>query len=127
MSLPRASRIMEFTPLFPFQNDAERLERYCKLPLHIGVGRVASHGDPNHPLAQLYEHLRGLSGQTALNLAELRFDARFLMPATGNLLIILRGSAEDRLPHNFGEGLTVTGNSPEGPFELHCPRYYVKA
>lgn len=89
---------------YPLDVDSDFLVRHCKLPPHVGVGRVAQHG----PSAS-------------------EFNATFLHPATGPALILLRGPAEAGLNRNFGEGLTVAGRSADGPFELRCPRYYVRS
>ena len=55
------------------------------------------------------------------------FSATFLFPAGGSGLILLNGEAADRFHRNFGEGLTIKGDSPDGPFELLCPYFYVRA
>jgi hypothetical protein len=113
---------MDETALFPFADDTDWLLRYCKLPLHSGIGRVDRHGDPDHPLARMIRKLQQSNEQ-----AEPEFAAGFFLPAAGNCRIFLRWPGEHRLSRNFGEGLTVTGDSLDGPFRLHCPRYYVKA
>ena len=61
-------------------------------------------------------------GPSGLEHAEPKFEASFLVPPAGNCLVFLCWPGEGRLSRNFGEGLTVIGNSPEGPFRLFCPR-----
>ena len=114
------------TALFPFADDAEWLLRHCKLPLHTGVGKVDRHGSPENPIARMARQMRQTMGQTDLEHAEPEFEASFLVPPAGNCLVFLRWPGEGRLSRNFGEGLTVIGNSLEGPFRLVCPEYYVK-
>jgi hypothetical protein len=111
------------TAVYPFTEDADRLLRYCKLPLHTGVGRVPHHGDPDHPLGQVFKQM-GLSEQEPL---DTELSATFLVPVSGNCLILLRWPGETTLGRAFGKGLTVSGDSPDGPFCLTCPRYYVRA
>jgi len=114
------------TMLFPFADDTEWLLRHCKLPLHTGVGKVDRHGKPENPLACVADQTRQTMGQTDLEHAEPKFEAGFLVPPAGNCLVFLRWPGEGRLGRNFGEGLTVIGNSLEGPFRLICPQYYIK-
>lgn len=116
---------MDETSLSPFSDDAAWLLRHSKLPLHIGVGTVERHGNPDHPLAQMVHRFRQASGQPEPAKAE--FAASFLVPATGNCRVFLRSPGDDRLNRDFGEGLIVEGDSPDGRFRLFCPRYYVKA
>src|SRR3954454_4094755 len=108
--------------LFPLADDAKWLLRHCKLPLHTGIGEVHRHGSPNNPLTRMVHLVRQANGQTDIEHA---FEASFLVPAAGNCLIFLRWPGEGRLNRDFGEGLTVTGNSSEGPFQLTCPQYYI--
>jgi hypothetical protein len=111
------------TAVYPFTEDADRLLRYCKLPPHTGVGRVPHHGDPDHPLGQVFEQM-GLSEQEPL---DHELPATFRVPATGNCLILFRWPGESTLGRDFGKGLTVSGDGPDGPFNLTCPSYYVRA
>jgi hypothetical protein len=53
--------------------------------------------------------------------------ATFVVPASGDALILLRGPAAKQLSQNFGQGLTIKGDSCEGAFELSCPSFYVRA
>src|SRR5262249_45800647 len=100
-----------------------------KLPLHSGPGRVASHGDGvSHPLVEAFQRTRKLSGQNDEPEApEQGFSASFLVPADGNCLFFLRWPSASRLVRHMGRGLTISGESPFGPFELICPEYYVRA
>lgn len=107
--------------LFPFELDADWLQRYCKLPLHSGVGRVDQHGNPNHPLAEMSRLIRKGTGQTDPISNE--FVVSFLVPATGNLRIFLKWPNGEGLNLNHGEGLSVSGQGSDGPFRLHCPHY----
>jgi hypothetical protein len=111
---------------FPFADDTEWLLRHCKLPLHAGVGNVDRHGNAVDPLARMISKTRQAMGQANLEHTEPQFEASFLVPATGNCLVFLRWPGKGRLSQNVGEGLTVIGNSPEGPFRLTCPQYYIK-
>src|SRR4051794_2365567 len=115
---------MAETTLFPFADETEWLLRHCKLPLHTGIGEVMRHGNPDDPVSRMVRRARQAMGQTDLEHAERQFEASFLVPAAGNCLVFLHWPVEGRLNRNFGEGLTVIGNSPEGPFRLTCPHYY---
>jgi len=118
---------MDETAIFPFAADIEWLLRYCKPPLHVGVGKVDVHGDPENPVARMVRQTRQAMGQTDLVHADPEFAASFLVPPAGNCLIFVRWPGDGRMSRNFGEGLTVIGDGPDGPFRLACPHYYVKA
>jgi hypothetical protein len=115
---------MDNAALCPFLDDADWLQRYCKLPLHTGVGTVRQHGDPNSQFAQMARRVRQANGNPEPAPAE--FAADFFVPSSGNCRIFLRWAGESELSRNFGEGMTVTGDSAEGPFRLEVPRYYVE-
>lgn len=66
-------------------------------------------------------------GRRMVALSELDFEASCLVPATGNCMILLRNQSECLPSRNWGGGLTITGDSPDGKFELTCPQFYVKA
>jgi hypothetical protein len=116
---------MDQSAFFPFVEDADRLERYCKLPLHSGVGSIAVHGDPNHPIAQMARQIRKASGITDPEPTPAEFAASFLVPATGNCVVLLRWPGASPLSQNFGQELTVCGDSQDGPFRFICPAYYI--
>lgn len=116
---------MDETFLFPFDFDTDWLSRYSKLPLHTGVGKVDRHGDPS--AARLVREMRHAMGETDLERAEQEFSASFFVPPAGNCLVFLRWPHEGRLSRDFGEGLSVMGHCVDGPFQLTCPVYYVKA
>ncbi len=98
--------------LYPFDDEEGRLERHCKLPLHVGVASLERHGQPiGHQVELPVQHL----------------SAGFLVPAQGDCLIFLRSSGPDRLSRNFGAGLVINGECQEGPFEFRCPQYYVRS
>src|SRR4051794_17569095 len=118
---------MDDIPLSPFADDVAWLSRYCKLPLHTGVGKVAQHGSVDHPLSRLAQRMRQSTGQVDTQHAELEFAASFLVPPAGNCLVFLRWPGNGRLSRDFGAGLTVAGDSPDGPFRLTCPQYHIKA
>src|SRR5690349_9528322 len=104
--------------LFPFADGAAWQSQYCKLPLHTGAGSVVRHGST----VGLIRRMQQMTGEE-----EPKFEASFLVPPAGNCLISLRWPDEGGLSRNFGEGLTVVGESPEGPFRLFCPQYYIKS
>jgi hypothetical protein len=118
---------MDISPLYPFQEEAERLERHCKLPLHFGTGRVTSQHDADDPLQQAFRHWQRVSGCQTPQASEVEFAASCLVPATGNCLIFLRNQSSVQLNRVFGEGLTITGDNADGPFKLSCPHFYVSA
>jgi hypothetical protein len=118
---------MDEAALFPFADDTAWLVRHAKLPLHTGVGRVFRHGHPDHPFMGMVHKLRQAIGQADLKPEEQEFAASFFVPTAGNGLVFLQWSGEGRLSRNFGEGLTVAGDSPDGSFSFICPQYYVKA
>jgi hypothetical protein len=118
---------MDESPLFPFAKESEDLQRHCKLPLHSGVGSIGAHGDQNEPIAQMVRQIQQALGTSPRNEAEREFAGSFLVPATGNCLIFLRWPSNCPLSRNFGEDLTITGNSEDGPFRFSCPSYYVQA
>lgn len=115
------------SPLHPLQEETGRLERHCKLPLHIGIGRVRSQADLHHPLQKAIQHWKRISGKRTLSPAEVEFNASCLVPATGNCLIFLRNQSGLRLNRVFGEGLIIQGDSADGRFDLICPQFYIKA
>ena len=116
---------MPMPALFPLHEDADRLLRHAKLPPHTGVGVVESHGDIDHPgLKQLRQCADQVNNDTA---PALQLDVTCLVPASGDCLLIVNSLRRNPLSRNFGEGLSVMGESPDGPFELHCPTYYVNA
>lgn len=118
---------MDETQLVPFADDSDWLLRYCKLPLHTGIGRVDRHGDPDGPVARMIRRFRQSNEQGESEKTQAEFAANFFLPAAGNCRVFLRWPDEGRLNRSIGEGLTVIGNSMDGPFRLTCPRYYVKA
>ncbi len=117
---------MDQLAIFPFLEDFDTLQRFCKLPLHSGIGKVVSHGNPNPPLAEVPRQVREAMGKTQAEPAEQDFRASFLVPATGNSLLFLHWHSRCPLSRNFGQGLTITGDGPDGPFQLECPQYYVR-
>src|SRR6185437_4145682 len=118
--------IMDLPAIFPFIEDLDRLERYCKLPLHSGIGQIAGHGDPNHPLTVAFSRAREAMGDSRPDPTEQPFAASFLIPGTRNWLLFFRWPADRPLSRHFEHGLTVTGDSPHGPFRLKCPQFYVR-
>jgi hypothetical protein len=118
---------MDNAPLYPFQEEAGRLERHCKLPLHIGTGRLDTQADSGPPLQEAFQHWQRNFGNRTPKPSEVEFTASCLIPATGNCLIFLRNQSGVRLNRVPGEGLTITGESPDGLFELICPQFYVEA
>jgi hypothetical protein len=117
---------MNESAFFPFSEDADRLERYCKLPLHSGVGIVMSQGDSTHPLIEMFRQAREAIGIIGPDPAKQQFAASFLVPATANCLLIFRWPSACPLNRNFGQGLTVAGDCSDGLFRLECPEYYVR-
>lgn len=117
---------MDKSPLYPFQEEAGRLERHCKLPLHIGTGRVESQTYSHHPLQKAFRHWERISGKRSLKPSDVDFNASCLVPATGNCLIFLQNQSGVRLNQLFGEGLSIKGDGAEGRFEFICPQFYVK-
>jgi hypothetical protein len=118
---------MEALCLYPLQQDSGLLLRHAKLPPHGGVGRIASHSTPLHPLTECFKQIQQALGQPVRSNSEHDFDATFLVPAVGDALILLRGARDSRLSRDFGKGLTIAGESANGRFELHCPEYYIHA
>jgi hypothetical protein len=111
---------MDIPPLFPFQDEAGRLERHCKLPLHVGTARLGRQ-DQDSPLE---EALTQAGIVSALQPAY-QFDACCIVPAAGNCLFLLRGGVQ--LNRVFGENLVLTGDSPDPTFAASCPTFYVRA
>jgi hypothetical protein len=95
--------------------------------LHIGTGRLASQSGSAYPLQQAVQYCKQIHGKQMPSPSEVEFNASCLVPATGNGLIFLRNQSGFRLSRNFGEGLTISGDSPDGRFELICPRFYIEA
>ncbi len=118
---------MDHPPLYPFQEEAGRIERHCKLPLHTGIGGIENQADSLHPLQKAISHWQRVSGKRIVAPSEVEFNASCLVPATGNCLIFLRNQSGVRLNRLFGEGLTIEGENADGRFRLSCPHYYVKA
>jgi len=110
----------------PFENDCDWLLRYCRLPLHVGRGRVERHGNPDSPNAQVWRKFGQLMRGSQSPPPESGFAAAFFLPVDSNLRIFLSWPNDDRLGKSFGENLTVKGNTADGEFELACPEYYVK-
>jgi hypothetical protein len=104
---------------------AEQL-KHCKLGTHVGTARLPEHGDDDHPTKKMVQHFRQLTRQEVAHSSTLDYEATCFVPACGPALIALRHSSEDPLTREFGKSLTVVGQSPDGPFRLHCPQYYVK-
>jgi hypothetical protein len=96
------------------------------MAVHTGVGRLEQHGDPSHPLAQAFRHWRKVAAQRQSELPDELFESACVVPAFGPPVIVLRGPAAQSLYRNFGQGLSVSGDSPDGPFSLNCPQYYVE-
>lgn len=115
---------MDAKALYPLGEDAARLLRHCRLPLHHGIGRIASHDDTDHSIASA---LKRLADQSALAPSDSNFAASCLVPAASDCLIIMRWESDNHLARNFGKDLVVAGTSPDGPFELSCPQYYVNS
>ena len=113
---------MNDLPLFPLTNDANWLLAHCRMPLHTGVGKINQHGDPNNALTKTFAKFHQSN-----NMGDQEFTTNFFLPANGNCQIFLRWTGENRLSRNFGEGLTVIGDSPEGSFHFACPKYYVNS
>ena len=111
--------------LIPFAEDADWLLRYCRLPLHTGIGAIAQHGNPDDALDRMLRKMQQLNGQT--DRGHSTFSASFLLPVAGSCRIFIGWPGERTLSRNFGEGLTVTGDSADGSFRLVCPRYYIRA
>jgi hypothetical protein len=118
---------MDRSSLYPFQDEPGRLERHCKLPVHIGKGTMRMRTDSSHPLGQMIQQFQRISGTRPLSASEIDFDATFLVPATGSTLILLRNESGVRVPNLFGEELTIIGDSSDGSFKLTCPQFYVEA
>jgi hypothetical protein len=83
--------------------------------------------DSGHPLGQMIQQFQRISGTRPLSASEIEFDANFFVPATGNTLILLRNQSGVRVPKLFGKDLIITGDSPDEPFQLTCPQFYVEA
>jgi hypothetical protein len=118
---------MDISPLYPFQEEAGTLERYAKLPLHTGTGRIASQSDFDHPLEQAFRHWQDITGKRTPGPSDIEFAASCIVPATRNCLIFLRNESGVRLNRVYGNGLSIKGESPDGAFELTCPEFYVQA
>lgn len=110
---------------YPLDGDAGRLTRHCKLELHNGIGRISNQDgwEPDEVFAKLVEHF----GNTKPPLSTVEFESSFLIPAAGACLVFLRADKNAGLSRNFGNELTVTGESSHGRFRFECPRFYVKA
>jgi hypothetical protein len=118
---------MDASAVLPFGGDAEWLLRHCKLTLHTGIGKIVQHGNPDDPFTKMFERIREESGQAKGECPEDHFEAGFLVPVDGNCVVILGWKDDRRLGKNFGEGMTITGESQDGPFRFICPHYYVKS
>jgi hypothetical protein len=116
---------MQNAPLYPLQDEADYLTRHCRLSVHLGKAKIGSQlaGNPNDPFTKLFEHLN----HGAPTLADVEFDAAFLMPLAGNCLIFLQCQPDFRLDQTYGYDLIVKGDSEYGPSALHCPQFYVKS
>ncbi len=117
---------MDPRALFPLANDIERLTRHAKLPLHTGTAHVLrqDRAESDEPIAKL---ARAMADHGMFpKLSEVTFEGSLIVPATGDGLIFLRGGKGARLNRDFGHELTLEGESNEGKFRLHCPRFYVK-
>jgi hypothetical protein len=109
----------------PFPFDAASSVRLAKLPRHEGVATILHHPARRAPRHEGLEQFRAALGCRPSS--EYQFSATFFQPATGPAVIVLRGHEEARLSLNFGEGLTISGDSADGPFVLDCPEYYVRS
>jgi len=118
---------MSQSPLHPFHEEAVQLQRHCKLGLHTGTARVGRISHNDNVLLNWFRQLRGNAGLPEEESAERTFGAGFVVPASGNALLFLNSSTAETLPRDFGADLTMQGDSPDGPFTLHCPQFYVHA
>jgi hypothetical protein len=116
---------MALPVLFPLHEQETYLLRNCKLFAHSGLGKIKSHGASSHPMAKALDQWSKAAGKPSPS--DHDFDCTFFVPPSGNAVILLRGELDARLSQNFGEGLTLTGTCSDGPFELSCPQYYVRA
>jgi len=112
--------------IHPFGDDTVRLLRHGRMPLHTGTGRIGRHGDPDHPLSKLEKLAEDLNGQPP-DQTNSDFEARCLLPASGDCIIMMRWESAYHLSRNFGQDLVITGKSPDGDFTLNCPKYYVSS
>jgi hypothetical protein len=97
------------------------------LPPHVGNAKIASHGSCIQDLPEPFRRLAQWSAAKTPDRADHDFDATVFCPPSGSPLILLRGPADARLTRDFGEGLTIKGDSPDGAFEMCCPHYCVEA
>ncbi len=118
---------MEKQLLYPLHEEADRIQRHCKLAVHVGTARLGKEEPSTDAMSLMFQHWQRSCGQVAIDKSEIEFDASCVVPASGNCLVFLRNQSGLRLSRNFGEGLLMSGESPDGPFELNCPHYYVQA
>jgi hypothetical protein len=111
---------------FPFVDDTQWLMPYAKVPLHSGVGEVARHGNPDNSFIRLLGEARRAKGEADPVGPGSKFAASFFVPPAGNCLVFFQWPSSARIGVNFGEGLTVVGDSAEGSFRLVCPEYRIK-
>jgi len=117
---------MDDNHLLPFVEDTQWLLRYPKLPLHRGIGKVRIDGAFENPIVRKFREFQLGKQLAQASSPEWEFEASIFVPAAGNCKIFLRSSDRCPLSPNFGDALTVTGESSDGPFRMICPRYYVR-
>ncbi|MBI3824077.1 MAG: hypothetical protein HY289_15520 [Planctomycetes bacterium] len=117
---------MKTSSLFPFDDDAGRIERHCKLPMHVGTARIGGQ-DVNGPLEDALDKVNALYGGRAPHVPNVEFQASYILPATGNSLFILRNRDGVQLNRVFGQSLVLTGSGSDGPFQVSCPNFYIRA
>jgi hypothetical protein len=85
------------------RNALHRLQRFARLPLHVGRGTLQ------------------VDGVTVLGHAE------FILPAEGNALVAFLGESRTlTLGGDFASDLVIQGAGTEGHFRIHCPQCYTR-
>jgi hypothetical protein len=87
----------------PMQSEFSRLREHCRLDIHIGIGWI-----------------KGLGCEGCL-------DVQIIYPAYCDCIILMAGHNNDIPPHGLGTNLQVRGESPDGPFELQCPQFFLRS
>jgi hypothetical protein len=109
--------------LYPLHEEAEFLQKFCKLPLHVGKATLGSVPSQENPLSELYRR----SNPNTPVLKDIEFDTAFMMPVSGECLFFLRYPSNFRLARDFGQNFTISGESSHGKFTLHSEQLYVNA
>jgi hypothetical protein len=115
---------MDVLTLYPFDDDAEWLMRYCKLSVHKGRCNV---GEQDHPFTQLFDTFKAPQRTGTDESPDSDCVAECFIPASGACKLLISWPGEGRLSRNFGKGLVLEGVCDDGPFRLNSPEYYASA